>query len=280
MDRAGRSPRRRRTQPAPNSGTVTLLFTDIVASSLLLQDLGDDRAHRLRRAHFRLLRGALSRHNGREVKSLGDGLMAVFHSAVDAVGCAIEMQQRVSAESSKRGGVPVELRIGLHAGEPVEEERDYFGAPVVLAKRLCDSAYGGGIIASEVVRALVGTRNGFQWEDFQWLALKDTSVPIATYSVVWDSSSGSDQFLDTGHGPEGVDSTIRRFLSGNAASFWDSSGSAFWDSSGSAFWRGMSSLVPPSCLVKTRMRRQARLENRPVRARVERRPGGASHSMI
>ncbi|MBA3431261.1 MAG: adenylate/guanylate cyclase domain-containing protein, partial [Actinobacteria bacterium] len=202
MNRAGRSPRRRRTQPAPTSGTVTLLFTDIVASSLLLQDLGDDRAHRLRRAHFRLLRDALSRHNGREVKSLGDGLMAVFHSAVDAVGCAIEMQQRVEAESSKRGGVPVELRIGLHAGEPVEEERDYFGAPVVLAKRLCDSAYGGGIIASEVVRALVGTRNGFQWEDFQWLALKDTSVPVATYSVVWDSSSRSDQFLDTGHGSE------------------------------------------------------------------------------
>ena len=77
------------------TGTVTLLFTDQVGSTETLQRLGDEEGERLRRAHFGLLREAAAMHGGEEVKNLGDGLMVAFVSAVDAVACAITIQQAV-----------------------------------------------------------------------------------------------------------------------------------------------------------------------------------------
>jgi len=83
--------------------TVTLLFTDLVGSTALLDQLGDDAAEQVRRTHFRLLRDAVAAHGGAEVKNLGDGLMVVFASAVDAVGCAVTMQQAVHRYSERQG---------------------------------------------------------------------------------------------------------------------------------------------------------------------------------
>ena len=74
---------------------MTLLFTDLVGSTELLGKLGDDEAERLRRVHFGLLREVAAAHGGEEVKNLGDGLMVAFASAVNAVGCAIGIQQAV-----------------------------------------------------------------------------------------------------------------------------------------------------------------------------------------
>ncbi len=73
----------------PPSGTVTILFTDLVSSTALLEELGEEAAQDLRRAHFRLLRQAVGEHGGQEVKSLGDGLMVAFPSAAGALACAV-----------------------------------------------------------------------------------------------------------------------------------------------------------------------------------------------
>src|SRR5438445_592092 len=78
------------------SATVTLMFTDVVGSTQLLDDLGDEQFNELRRVHFRLLRDAIVEYRGQEVKNLGDGLMAVFPSVVDACRCAIQMQGDVA----------------------------------------------------------------------------------------------------------------------------------------------------------------------------------------
>ena len=75
---------------------VTILFTDLVASTETMERIGDDRAEELRRAHFRLVRDAAAAHGGRTVKSLGDGLMIVFASAIEAVVAAATIQQRVA----------------------------------------------------------------------------------------------------------------------------------------------------------------------------------------
>ncbi|MFI5037232.1 MAG: AAA family ATPase [Solirubrobacterales bacterium] len=178
--------------PAPaverTTGTVTLLFTDQVGSTETLQRLGDEEGERLRRAHFGLLREAAAMHGGEEVKNLGDGLMVAFVSAVDAVACAITIQQAV--HRARAGGeLAFAVRIGLNVGEPIRDEGDYFGTPVVIAKRLCDAGAPGQILASELVRALVGTRGGFTYRALEPVALKGVADPVPACEVIWEPST-------------------------------------------------------------------------------------------
>ncbi len=197
--RAGASAAAAPTSPPPEpslpaaqgerrTGTVTLLFTDQVGSTETLQRLGDEEGERLRRAHFALLREAAAMHRGEEVKNLGDGLMVAFVSAVDAIACAITIQQAV--HRARAGGEPAfTVRIGLNVGEPIRDEGDYFGTPVVIAKRLCDAGAPGQILATELVRGLVGSRGGFSYRPLDPFTLKGVAEPVAACEVVWEPSS-------------------------------------------------------------------------------------------
>ena len=170
------------------TGTVTLLFTDQVGSTETLQRLGDEEGERLRRAHFALLREAAAMHGGEEVKNLGDGLMVAFVSAIDAVACAITIQQAVHRARAS-GELAFAVRIGLNVGEPIRDEGDYFGTPVVIAKRLCDAGAPGQILASDVVRALIGTRGGFMCRSLEPVALKGIAEPVPACEVIWEPSA-------------------------------------------------------------------------------------------
>src|SRR3954471_7608126 len=131
--------------------TVTALFTDVVGSTELLPTLGPEAAEQLRHRHFADMRGALAVHRGREVKTLGDGFMAVFDSATDALSCAVTMQR-----ATRRHGGPLRIRVGVSVGEAVEEDNDFFGVPVIQASRLCAAAEGDQILAADIVRLLAG----------------------------------------------------------------------------------------------------------------------------
>jgi class 3 adenylate cyclase len=171
------------------AGTVTLLFTDLVGSTELMDRLGDNAGERLRREHFAILRGAAGEHGGREVKSLGDGLMVAFASALGAVACAVTMQQRIGAPTDEHGDRALGLRIGLNAGEVISAEGDYFGVPVVVAKRLCDRADSAQILVSEVVRSLVGSRGDFRFAALGALQLKGFTDPVTAFALDWAHSS-------------------------------------------------------------------------------------------
>ncbi len=168
---------------------MTLLFTDLVGSTELLDRLGDEANERLRRAHFRLLREAVADRGGQEVKNLGDGLMVVFDSAVDAVEGAIEMQRSIARYNGGRGDDALTVRIGLHVGEPIQGEDDYFGTPVVTAKRLCDAAAGGQILVSDLVRGLVAGRANFTFRELGSIQLKGIAEPILAFAVEWKPAS-------------------------------------------------------------------------------------------
>jgi class 3 adenylate cyclase/DNA-binding CsgD family transcriptional regulator len=166
-------------------GLIVVLFTDLVGSTELLGRLGEDEAEQVRRAHFGAMRGAVQAHRGQEVKTLGDGLMTVFRSALDAVECAAAMQGAVRSHDPLPADLEVAIRVGLHAGEPIRDEDDYFGTPVVLARRLCDAAAAGQILASDIVFGLAGSRSGRPFTPVGRLALKGFAEPVAAYEVDW-----------------------------------------------------------------------------------------------
>jgi class 3 adenylate cyclase/tetratricopeptide (TPR) repeat protein len=183
-----------------DSSTVTLLFTDLVGSTELLRKLGEEDAERLRRTHFGLLRDAICASGGHEVKNLGDGLMVVFPSARDAVGCAAAMQQAVEHHNRLEGQTALAVRVGVEVGEPVREEDDYFGTPVVVAKRLCDAAAGGQVLVSDLVRQLVGTRGDFVFREIGRVELKGLGEPVPAWSLDWAAEKSRESPIElVGH---------------------------------------------------------------------------------
>ena len=124
--------------------------------------------------------------HGHEVKNLGDGLMVAFASAVDALACAVAMQQALYGHNQQNVEHQLQVRVGLHVGEPAHEEADYFGTTVDIASRLCDSGDGGQIVASALVRGLVGTRGSHTFRDLGALSLKGIAEPVSACEVLWE----------------------------------------------------------------------------------------------
>jgi len=168
------------------AGTVTVVFTDLVASTSLRQELGDDRADDIRREHDQIIRRATAEHGGTEVKALGDGFMLSFHAAAEAVAAAIAVQQGVE-QFARRSAVPVAVRIGASAGDVVWEGADCFGTPVVEASRLCDFAAAKQIVVSDVVRLLAGSRGDHHFNPIGPVDLKGLSTSVGASEVAWEA---------------------------------------------------------------------------------------------
>ena len=165
--------------------TVAVLMTDLVDSTETAARLGPDAAEKLRVEHFKLLRGAVERAEGSEVKGLGDGLMVVFPNASAALACAVEMQQAVDA-NNRRSQERCEIRVGASFGEATFERGDYYGEAVVEAARLCAQANGGQIIVTDLLRQVAGSRDAHCFEPVGSLALKGLSEPVAAHEVSWE----------------------------------------------------------------------------------------------
>lgn len=171
-----------RGEPISESAHRIIMFTDIVNSTEMTARLGDVRAMDLVRAHDGFVRAGLAAHAGREVKHLGDGVMASFAQAHAAVACACAIQKAVQGfndVSAER----LYLRIGLHCGEPVADNNDLFGATVQLASRICNDAAVDAVVISEEMRALVGDR--FQLTPLGRRMLKGFKAPASLFAVEW-----------------------------------------------------------------------------------------------
>jgi class 3 adenylate cyclase/tetratricopeptide (TPR) repeat protein len=165
--------------------TVSVLMTDLVGSTAVADRVGHAAAEDLRAEHFALLRGALDRTGGREVKNLGDGLMVAFRGASQALACAALMQQ-VTEVRNRQAGQPLDVRIGVSLGEATVEDGDYFGEPVVEAARLCAHAAGGQIVVNALVRQLGGSRDEYSFQPLGLLDLKGISTPVRAFELQWE----------------------------------------------------------------------------------------------
>ena len=169
--------------PAPPR-TIALLFSDLVGSTALATEIGSARMEQVRRDHFAVLREAIARNGGTEVKGVGDGLMVACESATDAVGCAVAIQQGV--ELANRGAATqLAVRVGLAVGDAVYDDGDWYGPAAVEAARLCAGAAGGQILCGEVVRLLAAPNDPAEFHPVGSRGLKGLPGPVLVWSVGW-----------------------------------------------------------------------------------------------
>jgi class 3 adenylate cyclase/DNA-binding NarL/FixJ family response regulator len=162
--------------------TLTVVFTDIVGSTELLSGVGSLESERLLSGHIGALREEVARFGGTEAKTLGDGLMATFASARDALDCGVAAQkacQRPHPGGSRR----VPIRIGISSGDVRIEGRDSFGTAVVEASRLCALAAEGQVLVSQATRLLA--RDYVSLAAVGELELKGLAEPVQAWEAEW-----------------------------------------------------------------------------------------------
>ena len=166
------------------TGTLTLLFTDIEGSTLLLQQLGERYAEMLATCR-QLLRTAFQHWNGVEVDTQGDAFFVVFARASDAVSAVVDMQ-RAMASHTWPNGAAVALRIGLHTGEPSRTAEGYIGLDVHHAARMMSVGHGGQVLLSQTTRELVKHTlpEGVSLRDLGEHRLKDVQRPGHLYQLI------------------------------------------------------------------------------------------------
>jgi class 3 adenylate cyclase len=137
-----------------SDGTVTIAFTDIVDSTVLVGRLGDHAWRDLLRRHNLVIEEATAEHGGTVVQTEGDGSMLAFSSARRAVACAQAIQSEVSRAFAD-GSPPIRVRIGVHTGDALNEADGFFGKTIHYAARVAGHALGGEVLVSNVVHDLV-----------------------------------------------------------------------------------------------------------------------------
>jgi class 3 adenylate cyclase len=175
---------------ARDPGIRTILFTDIVDSTSLTRRIGDEAAMELLAVHDSIVRDALTDLGGREIKHLGDGIMASFVSAAAAVKCASRVQREVARHGRENKDRPFNVRLGLAAGEPVEHHNDLFGVTVQLAARLCSHAQAQQILVSNVVAELCEGK-ALPFEDLGEVELKGFDQPVRAHTVNWAEAASA-----------------------------------------------------------------------------------------
>jgi class 3 adenylate cyclase len=178
-----------RAHAAPD-GTVAILFSDIEDSTVLTERLGDERWLQVLREHNAIFRQQLARHDGYEVKSQGDGFMLAFPDPCEALACAIDVQ-RAFAERGGDGSTELRVRMGLHTGEVISEDGDYFGKNVILAARIAAEATGGEILVSEELREAAASDDGdgLRFDEGRELELKGLAGSHRVFRAEWAPTS-------------------------------------------------------------------------------------------
>jgi adenylate cyclase len=161
---------------------AAIVFTDMVGFTASAQT-NEAEALKLLREQEKLVRPLLKTHQGREIKSTGDGFLIEFDSALRAVQCAIDIHQHLQERNSKPGCTPVQLRIGVHLGDVEERGNDIFGDAVNIASRIVTLAPPGGICVSGQVFDQVRTKVPNRLEKLPPTALKHVLVPMDVYRL-------------------------------------------------------------------------------------------------
>lgn len=190
-----------------SQGTQTILFTDLEGSTDIRVRLGDAVANEVFNEHDRLVRSQIEARGGKDIKGLGDGFMALFTSANQAIETAVSIQRSIEERNAANPDKPIAVRIGINSGDVTYSEGDAHGTAVHAASRVAAKAQGDQILISQVVFDLAGSLGGIRVVDRGLFWLKGFPDRWRLYEVLWRTKEG------TGHRstPEVRDASARAF---------------------------------------------------------------------
>jgi adenylate cyclase len=176
---------------------AAIMFTDIVGYTALTQS-DEHLAMRLLEKHRELIRPILPKHAGREVKTMGDAFLFEFGSALEAIECAVEIQQAIHNYNE---GVDdkVLVRVGIHLGDVIHREGDVYGDAVNIASRIEPLASGGGICITQQVYDQVKNRVSYSFDRLETPQLKNVKDEVEVYRMAFsrrEERSGPSTRLD------------------------------------------------------------------------------------
>ena len=177
---------------------AAVMFTDLVGYTALTQR-NEALAMQLLEEHRRLVRPFFPKHNGREVKTIGDAFLVEFASALEATRCAFDIQQSLNEVNSGRPeDRRVLARIGIHLGDVIHDQNDVYGDAVNISSRIEPLASPGGICVSEQVYSQIKNKFEFPLSSLGEKNLKNVNEPIEVFRVVlpWEKKSESESSLD------------------------------------------------------------------------------------
>ena len=184
--------------PEERRRLAAIMFTDLVGYTALTQK-NEALAMQLLEEHRRLIRPFFPKHNGREIKTIGDAFLVEFASALEATRCAFEIQQSLSElNSGRQQDRSVMIRIGIHLGDVIHDQNDVYGDAVNIASRIEPLAPPGGICVSEQVYVQIKNKFEFPLLTLGEKNLKNVSEPIEVYRVIlpWEKKSESESSLE------------------------------------------------------------------------------------
>jgi adenylate cyclase len=164
---------------------VAIVFADVVGSTQLYDKFGDTKASETVAICLDIMKDATFQFNGTVIKTIGDEVMSTFETADEAMGAAVMMQTRISAEGRKDDGIPVSIRIGCHYGPVVQEQNDIFGAAVHTANRMTSQAKSRQIVISGFTVEQMSPELRNQTRQIDLATVRGRLDEVALFELVW-----------------------------------------------------------------------------------------------
>ncbi len=165
---------------------VAIVFADVVGSTQLYDKFGDTKASETVAVCLDIMKDATYQFNGTVIKTIGDEVMSTFPTVDEAMGAAVMMQSRISADSKKEAGIPVSIRIGCHYGPVVQEQNDIFGAAVHTANRMTSQAKSRQIVISGDTVEHMGEELQQQTRQIDLATVRGRIDEVALYELLWN----------------------------------------------------------------------------------------------
>ena len=164
---------------------VAIVFADVVGSTQLYDKFGDTKASETVAICLDIMKDATFQFNGTVIKTIGDEVMSTLETADEAMGAAVMMQTRISAEGRKDDGIPVSIRIGCHYGPVVQEQNDIFGAAVHTANRMTSQAKSRQIVISGFTVEQMSPELRNQTRQIDLATVRGRLDEVALFELVW-----------------------------------------------------------------------------------------------
>ena len=165
---------------------VAILFADVVGSTQMYDKFGDTKASETVAVCLDVMKDATHQYNGTVIKTIGDEVMSTFASVDEAMGAAVMMQGRITADNKKDDRIPVSIRIGCHFGPVVQEQNDIFGAAVHTANRMTSQAKAKQIVISGDTVDKMGPELKAQTRQIDVATVRGRLDEVALFELLWN----------------------------------------------------------------------------------------------